>query len=141
MTIWEWFNEITTSKRPWSSLSKEDQDTFNPFMLNRVVSMYEPYIELSNYIQKLWALSHEQIYTIYCEYLPKQKIYAKYIKNEKKKEDKDLKLILAKYFQISHREIEDYLVILNEKEIVDTLYSLGIEEEIIHKFYRLPNKQ
>ena len=32
--------------------------------------MHEPYIELANYLQKLWLLTPEQIYNIYCGYLP-----------------------------------------------------------------------
>jgi len=79
MTIFDWFKQVTYIKDPWSSFSEEDKATFNPYMMHRLVSMYEPYLELANYLQQFWQLKPDQIYLIYCKYLPENKVFAKYI--------------------------------------------------------------
>ncbi len=78
MTIFDWFKQVTYVRDPWSSFSDEDKATFNPYMMHRLVSMYEPYIELANYLQQFWQLKPDQIYLIYCNYLPENKVFAKY---------------------------------------------------------------
>ena len=50
MNIFDWLNEISYNKSDWSSFSKEDQDTFNPYMINRFISMKPNYIDIVNLI-------------------------------------------------------------------------------------------
>jgi len=133
MTIFDWLKQVTYIKDPWHTFSEEDKATFNPYMLHRVVSMYEPYIELANYLQKFWALSPDQIYLIYCSYLPESKIFAKYIKSNKQKVNSELLETLADYFKVSTREIKQYLQILNEGQIKEILSSRGMSEDEIKR--------
>ena len=133
MTIFDWFKQVTYIREPWNRFSEEEQATFNPYMLHRVVSMYEPYIELANYLQKFWALTPEQIYLIYCSYLPESKVFAKYIKSTKQKANNELLEVLANYFQVSTREIKQYLPILKEDSIKSILSSRGMSEEEIKR--------
>lgn len=136
MTIFDWLKQVTHIKDPWHTFSDEDKATFNPYMLHRFISMHEPYIELSNYIQQYWQLTHEQIYLIYCSYLPEQKIFAKYIKSTSEKPNSNLLTILADYFKVSTREIKQYLQILSEEDIKAILSSRGIEDEEIKKLLK-----
>jgi hypothetical protein len=133
LSIWDWMKQVTYIKDPWYSFSDEDKETFNKFMLNKIISMHEPYIELANYLQKFWALTPEQIYVIYCEYLPNQKIFAKYIKTSKQKTNNDLLLVLAEHFKLSTREIKQYIGILSKNEIKSILISRGINDDEINK--------
>jgi len=125
MTIFDWLKQVTYIKDPWSS--------FNPYMLHRFISMYEPYIDLANYLQKFWLLTPEQIYLVYCSYLPENKIFAKYIKSTKPKANTELLEILADYFRVSTREVKQYLHILKEDQVVEILSSRGISEEEIKR--------
>ena len=133
MTVWDWLKQVTYIKDPWHSFSDEDKDSFNAYMLHKVISMHEPYIDLANYLQKLWLLTPEQIYNIYCSYLPEDKVFAKYIKSNKVKVNNELVNILANHYQLSTREIKSYLHILSEAEIKDILTSRGINDEEIQK--------
>ena len=136
MTIFDWLKQVTYIKDPWSSFSDEDKTTFNPYMLPRFITMHEPYIELANYLQKFWVLNHEQIYLIYCSYLPEQKIFAKYIKSTNPKQDNDLLGILADHYKISTREAKSYIQILSEDAIKEILKSRGINEGDINKLLK-----
>jgi hypothetical protein len=133
MTIWDWMKQVTYIKEPWSSFTDEDKESFNRFMIHKIISMYEPYIELANYLQKFWALTPEQIYVIYCEYLPNQKIYAKYIKTSNKKHNSELLEVLSDHFKVSTREIKQYLQILKEQEVKQILSGRGMSEDEINK--------
>ena len=133
MNIFDWLKQVTYIKDPWSSFSDEDKTTFNPYMLHRFISMYEPYIDLANYLQKFWALTPDQIYLVYCSYLPENKIFAKYIKSTKPKANTELVGILAEYFKLSTREVKQYLNILNEEQIVEILNSRGTSEDDIKR--------
>jgi N-glycosylase/DNA lyase len=136
MTIFDWLKQVTHIKDPWSSFSDEDKATFNPYMLHRFISMHEPYIELANYLQKFWVLNHEQIYLIYCSYLPEQKIFAKYIKSTSPKQNNDLLNILANHYKVSIREAKSYIQILSEDAIKEVLKSRGINDEDINKLLK-----
>jgi len=133
MTIFDWMKQVTYIRDPWHTFSDEDKESFNVYMLHKVISMHEPYIELANYLQKLWLLTPEQIYNIYCGYLPENKIFAKYIKSSKTKANYELVTILANHYQLSTREIKSYLHILSEDEIKNVLTSRGINDDEIQK--------
>jgi len=132
-SVFDWLKQVTHVKDPWSSFSDEDKATFNPYMLHRFVSMYEPYIDLSNFIQQLWLLNHEQIYLVYSSYLPQNKIFAKYIKSTKSKHKPELLKILATHFQISTREVKDYMVLLSNDDVKHILQSRGMDSTDIDK--------
>jgi hypothetical protein len=136
LTIFDWFKQVTYIRDPWSSFSDEDKATFNPYMMHRLVSMYEPYLELANYLQQFWQLKPDQIYLIYCNYLPENKVFAKYIKSTKPKANNELLDILATHFQVSTREIKDYLYILSKDQIKDILSSRGINDDEIKKLLK-----
>ena len=136
MNVFDWLKQVTYIKDPWSKFSEEDKATFPPYMLHRFLSMHEPYIELANYLQQFWQLTHEQLYLIYCSYLPEDKIFAKYIKSTKPKTNPDLLIILADYYKTSTREVKQYLNILSEDTIKNILSSRGIEDDEIKKLLK-----
>ena len=51
MTLFDWLKELTGKKRDWDSFSDKERESFNPYMVNRFLSMHEPFIELVNYVQ------------------------------------------------------------------------------------------
>ena len=97
MKIWDWLNEITTSKRDWNSFTEDQQSSFNPYMIHRFVSMYYGYIDIANIAQKIPLTDKEKVYTIYKTMLPEKKVYFKYIKSENKNNYQELSEYIADY--------------------------------------------
>lgn len=134
-TVFDWVKEITERKRDWNSISDDEKQSFNPWMINKCLSMYEPYIELVAYVQRYWLLTPEQLYKIYTQYFPQQKIYYSYIKSKNKKPNEELVKAISTYYQTSFREAKQYLKILSKQEQISILKALGNDDEKIKEIY------
>ncbi len=135
MTIFDWLNEISYNKRPWSSFNNEDRESFNSYMVNRFISMKEDYIDFVNTIQK-YSIDKETLYNFYCKIVPKRKTFFRYIKPKKNKFNSELITILSKHFKVSKREIKDsyYLIGKDYSEII--LQNNGIDDKQIKKLLK-----
>jgi len=129
--IFDWLKEITYNKSPVDSFTKKDWEKFNSWMIHRFISQNLDYIEISNYIQQFNPQEKEKIYTIYKNFIPKKKVFLKYIKNQNKVDYKDVPKYLAQYFECSTREAISYIKILSKKDIELILSNMGIEEKQI----------
>jgi hypothetical protein len=127
--IFEWLNEITVNKSPLDIISDESWDTWNSYMVHRYVSMNQDYIDIVNLVQKINPQNKKQIYSIYKEMIPKKKMWLKYIKNEAKKDQKELEEYIAKYFDCSLGEAEHYIDILRGTGVREILNEMGIESK------------
>lgn len=136
MTIFDFFKQVTTDKKPWSSFTEDEQKAFNPYMLHKIVSMTEAYIEVANIGQSLPYTDKEKIYKFYCELLPKKSVYSKYIKGTKTKLNEDLLKYISRFYECSFREAEEYIQILNKEEMYDILNRYGIEDKEIKKLLK-----
>ena len=76
-SLFDWLNEITLNKSPWSNFSEEQIKTFNSYLIHRYLSMSPDYIELANYVQRIPYENKQQIYSIYREMIPKRKVFLK----------------------------------------------------------------
>lgn len=129
MNLWDWLNEITYIKRDWSSFTEDQYSSFNPYMIHRFISQESSYIEIANLAQRLNPENKRSIYEFYKNILPKRKIWNKYIKADKSQVNKDLLDVLSKYFELSKRDVLDYIKILNKDEIKEILTDLGFEKK------------
>jgi hypothetical protein len=136
MTIFDFFKQVTTDKKPWSSFTEDEQKAFNPYMLHKIVSMTEAYIEVANIGQSLPYTDKEKIYKFYCELLPKKSIYSKYVKGTKTKLNEDLLGYVSKFYECSFREAEEYIQILKKEDMYDILNRYGIEDKEIKKLLK-----
>jgi hypothetical protein len=134
--IWGWLNEITLYKTPIENISEESWDKWNSYMINRYVSMDIRYIELANYIQTIPYDNKQQIYQIYREMIPKQKTFLKYVKSRTKKQPAILVEYIAKYFECSLGEAEEYIDILRKNGVRSVLYEMGIEDKEVEKLLK-----
>lgn len=125
--IFGWLEEITVNKSPLSSISDESWDTWNSYMVHRYVSMNQDYVDIANLVQKINPQNKKQIYSIYKEMIPKRKMWLKYIKNEAKKEQKELEEYVAKYFDCSLGEAEHYIDILRGTGVREILNEMGVD--------------
>jgi hypothetical protein len=129
-------NYVTFEKKSWNSLTQEEIDSINPYLLNRYLSMSPDYLELVNYTQTIPHTEKEKYYKVYSNLIPKRKQWIKYIKSSNKNESKELLEYLSKYFECSMREVKDYLKILDKKQIQEILGQLGLEDKDIKKLIK-----
>lgn len=134
--VFDWLKEINTKKTHPNEFTNQDWDTWNSYMVHRFLSMNPDFTELVNEVQSLPPSNKKQIYSIYREYIPKNNKWSKYIKSSSKEFDKDLVLQLKKHFNVSAREIKDYLKILDKKEVQSILSKQGLEEKEIKKLLK-----
>ena len=134
--IFDWLKEINSTKFHPDSFTNQDWDVWNSYMVHRFLSMNPDYIELVNETQVLPPTNKKQIYSIYREYIPKNNKWSKYVKSNIKEPDKDLTLQLKKYFNVSVREVKDYLKILDKKQVQSILVKQGLEEKEIKKLLK-----
>ena len=114
-TIFDHLANITNKKTPWSSLSEQDRKSFSPYLINRWLSMHPELIEIINMFQQytIGPLSKKHVYQLYHDILPKQKMYAKYIKGKKMdKYNPDLVKFLADHLRCSKSDAEEFIGIL-----------------------------
>ena len=136
MTIIDWMNQVLVHKKSWDSFSESEQNTFSPYILNRLLSMDIEFIEIVNYFQKysIGLLENKEIYKFYCNLLPKGKRFNKYIKAKKTTKHKDWLIDLVKnHYEISNRDTIDYLELLSRDDIKILLEKYGIEEKKIRE--------
>ena len=134
-TIFDWVKEISYDKRSWSTFSIEEQDMFNNFMINKIISMNPNYIELVAEIQEL-QLPKDKLYQFSCKTLPKQKFFNKYQKPSKQQYNKEVLGLLTEYFQVSTREVLDYCNILSKQDISDIILQLGKDDKELKKLLK-----
>jgi hypothetical protein len=119
-TIFDHLAGITFKKTKWEDLTELDQKSFSPYLINRWLSMSPQLIEIVDMFQHytIGPLSKEHVYKLYYDILPKGKFFTKYIKGKKSdKYNKELISFLAKHYQISKSESEEYIPLLSKDEI------------------------
>ena len=134
--LWGWLNEITLYKTPVESISEESWDKWNSYIIHRYVSMNINYVELVNYVQTLPYENKQQIYTIYKEMIPKNKVFLKYIKSRVKKQPVTLVEYVAKHFECGLGEAEEYIDILRDHGTRKVLYDMGMDEKEVEKLLK-----
>ena len=122
---------MTYYKTPSFEFTEEDWDKFNSYMVNRFISMDKNYVELVNYVQTFPYENKEQLYNVYKEYLPKKKIFFKYLKSSHKSPPQKLVEEFTKYYECSISEAESYIKILNPSTQKQILSHMGYDEKEI----------
>ena len=120
MNLFDWINQITYNKQPWDTFTDDDKTEFNTYMINRFISMNSNYIDIVNLIQRYPDCPKRKVYQFYCDLLPKQKAFFKYIKASAKNDPETIKAI-AEYYQCSTREAKEYTNIVDVNNIKNVL--------------------
>jgi|TARA_B100000035_G_scaffold71492_1_gene58823 hypothetical protein len=136
MTIFNWLEEITVKKTPPNDFTQEDWDDWNSYMVHRFLSMNINYIDIVNFVQSINPQNKKEIYTIYREMIPKRKVWNKYIKNQNKKDSKELAKIIADKLLIGCNEANLYIPILGKNKVTELLNDLGYEKKEITKLIK-----
>jgi len=136
MTVFNWLEEITVKKSPSNNFTQQDWDDWNSYMVHRFLSMNMSYIDIVNFVQNINPQNKKEIYTIYKEMIPKRKIWNKYIKNQNKKDSKELAKIIANKLSIGSDEASSYIPILGKEGITEILGDLGYEKKELKKLIK-----
>ena len=137
MDLFKWLEEITVKKSPIDSFSEDDWSSFNSYLIHKYLSMNINYIEFVNYVQKIPHDNKKQIYSIYRDMIPKRKVWLKYIGPKKKKKNNDeLANYIAKHFECSLGEADEYIDLLGNKGVTSILYKFGINDKEIKKLIK-----
>ena len=136
MTLFDWLKELTGKKRDWDSFSDKERESFNPYMVNRFLSMHQPFVELVNYVQNIPYTEKKKYYTVYCELLPKQNVWLKYIKSKMKQPTVELVLAIAEIMECSRREAANAVMILDNDHLEEVLYKAGYLDKEVAKMFK-----
>ena len=127
-TIFEHLAHLTNRKKDWNNLSEQDQKSFVPYLINRWLSMNPDLIEVVDMFQQytIGPLSKKHVYQLYLDFLPKAKMFAKYIKGKKMdKYNKDLVNIVGQHYQVPKTEAEEYItILLSNSDTIDNLVTI-----------------
>jgi len=136
VTLFDWLKELTGKKRNWDSFSDKERESFNPYMINRFLSMHQPFIELVNYVQTIPYTDKKKYYTVYCGLLPKQNVWLKYIKSKMKQPTTELVSALSKIYECSTREAANAVVTLDNEHLEEILYKAGYQPNDVAKMFK-----
>ena len=134
--IFDWLKQINTTKSPVDSFEDSDWEVWNSYMVHRFLSQNEDFLELVNEVQKIPPQNKKQIYSIYVEYIPKNNKWNKYIKSQVKERNKDLISHLKDHFEISSREVKEYLYFLDNDYLVRILTNRGLDKKEIKQLLK-----
>ena len=136
MTLFDHLKNLTGEKRDWDSFSDKEKESFNPYMINRFLSMHQPFIELVNYVQTIPYTEKKKYYTVYKELLPKQNVWLKYIKSKMKQPTTELVDALSKIYECSTREAANAVITLDNEDLEDILYKAGYQPNDVAKMFK-----
>jgi hypothetical protein len=136
MTITQMLQLISTDKKPWNQLTKQEQKEFDVFIVNKMLATNQDYVELVNIMQLHHNMSKEQSYVMFLRLLPKKKIYIDYIKAKTEKVNKDLLSILSKHYEISNYNARLYYNGMGKDKITELLVKLGYDDKQIAKLFK-----
>ena len=136
-TIFDWLNQITQTKASIWDFTEESWDSWNSYMIHRYLSMDINYIDIVNYVQKINPQNKKQIYSIYREMIPKQKVWLKYVKSKTPKKNTELVDYVAKYFECSLGEADHYIDILRETGVRGLLGEMGVDIKEQDKLFKI----
>lgn len=138
-------NDLSFNKVPWKEQLESDRKKFQPYMVNRWLSMHPDYLEIASECQPITTnLQPREFYNFYIDLLPKKKFFTKYVSNKSDKEKKYDKLIefMKDRLECSRKEMEENVETLFELPggisiIRDQLKKYGFDDKQIKKEFGL----
>ena len=120
-TLFDHLNAICDKKDPkyWDTLDESDKKTWSNYMILRFLSMKPEWVELISDIQSyIQEAPPKAMYLCLIGLIPKTRAFLKYMKpaSSEKYEGWLIKLV-ARYYEVSETEAEDYANILYQTTI------------------------
>lgn len=139
MTPFDFLKLVHNKKVNWDDLNEDEQKAWNTFIINRALSFTSDYLDIVNKIQPYTGgqLTPAEIFKYYQSMLPSNFRFQKWIKGNKTKPfNPDMVEIISSYLECSRKQAEDYLNILEKKEIKQLLKHIGMQDDQIKKLLK-----
>ena len=136
MTPFDFLKLVHNKKIKWESLNEDEQKAYNTFIINKALSFNSNYLDIVNKIQHYTPTPKESFK--YLQSMTSDKFrYNKWIKGGKStKFNPSLIETVSAYLECSRKQAEEYLEILEKKEIKTMLKHIGIQESEIKKLMK-----
>jgi hypothetical protein len=121
MTIFDFISNIAYTKNKNCLNTVDEESEFQPFLVNRWLSMYSPSMaKLANTLNKYIGIfeSKKDLFSLFCATFPrvpaKKITYFKKNKEQKNAQDEEIIIQISKNIELSKREIRNYISELNK---------------------------
>ena len=141
-TIFNILADLTFKKTDPSTYTEGDWKAYNIYMVNRWLSMNSDVTEIINFIQKYYSLNKKMHYKMLSDILPRQKLFAKYVKGKKmEKYNPELVKIVADHYEISKKEAKSRIDMYKHfstgiQSLSDMLQSYGKTDKEIKRLLK-----
>lgn len=115
MNLFDHLKEVTEFKVGLDFNNSEVSKSYDPYMMNRYISMCEMYIPIVAELNK-YNIPKDIQYMFYMNALPQRKHFFKYIKR-KNDINKDEKRIIAKYYDVNINKVDEILTLISETAV------------------------
>ena len=125
----------------YQSLTDSEKNTFNKYMLLRVLSMDSDIIEEMAFISKYFQnIPNDQFYKLLIEIVPKGRRFSKYIKKSTDNINETILTCICDKFKIGQKDAIDYYSIFmtdekGTKDLVSLIECFGYTEKEIEKMF------
>jgi len=141
--LFDHVNHIREVKSPeyYQTLSDAERNSFNKYMLLRVLSMDSDIIEEMAFISKYFQnIPNEQFYKLLIEIVPKGRRFSKYIKKTTGNINETVLTCICDKFKIGQKDAIDYYNVFmtdekGTKELVTLIENFGYSEKEIEKMF------
>ena len=136
MTPFDFLKLVHNKSIKWESLNEDEQKAYNTFIINKALSFNSNYLDIINKIQHYTPTPKESFK--YLQSMTSDKFrYNKWIKGQKIKSfNPHLIAIVSTHLECSSKQAEDYLNILEKKEVKMLLKQIGLQEGDIKKLLK-----
>lgn len=133
-TIFDFLNDICFRKIAWSE--QTDKKRFQPYMVNRWLSMHPDYLEIVSEVQPITSrLEPREFYYFFVDLLPKRKFYVKYIKSDAN--DDKLSSFIADKLKISKRDALETIDVSSPDDLKEWIRGYGYTDAEIKKYFSI----
>ena len=136
MTPFDFLKLVHNKQIRWENLNEDEQKIYNTFIINKALSFNSNYLDIVNKIQHYTPRPKESFK--YYQNMTNNKFrYNKWIKGTKTKSfNTQLISLFSGYLECSDKQAEDYLNILDKKEIKNFLKHMGIQDSEVKKLMK-----
>jgi hypothetical protein len=136
MTPFDFLKLVHNKSTKWENFNEDEQKAYNTFIINKALSFNSNYLDVVNKIQHFTPTPKESFK--YLQSMTSNKFrYNKWIKGGKStKFNLNLIETISTHLECSQKQAEEYLYILEKKEIKNMLKHIGIQESEIKKLMK-----
>ena len=128
MNIFDILNAISHTKNKKLVDEADFEKVYNPFMINRMLSMHPDTVEYTQYMDANINISKKGQFYFYLNIIPKEKRFFKYLKKNINMND-EIK-ILQEYFQCNSEQAKEQMGRLSKDQIGEIKMLFNSSEKI-----------